>query len=977
MNSPAVFRALAAVRAQRLFCCAPLLLALLCPAPARALTPEEERASFHLADPNLQIELVAAEPDIISPVAIAWDAAGRLFVAEMRDYPNASEGGRIKLLVDRDHDGHYETVSIFADGLPFPNGVLPWNGGVLVTAAPDLWFLKDTNGDGRADERRVLFTGFGAGNQQLRANGLLWGLDGWVYGANGRSDGELRSATAPQASKAVSLRNHDFRFRPGTGEIEAVAGRSQFGLARDDWGNRFLSWNTIPIRHDVLPERYLSRNPNLASTESLQDLLEPGDTGRVFPLTPAPLTFNDESTTHFNALAGLSLYRGDALGPAYAGNAFVGESLRNLVHRRVLEPSGPTFIARREEQNREFLASEDPWFHPVNFATGPDGALYVVDFYRRFVEHPDFVRGRARDEMPWRTGFEHGRLWRIRRQGRPLPPAHVQLEGAAPAELVAQLARTNAWWRDTAQRLLLERGDVSAVPALERLARHGLHPAARVQALHTLAGLARLSPPLLQAGLRDPHPRVREIALHLGETHSDGWRKELPRLQSDPDSRVRLALTLALGDSDLAAKVLLPALVTAADRDATNRWHALALLSSVGSNATPLLEQLLTLHSTWRSANTPGQAEFLERLATLAGGSDANQEWARLLPRLPTGNAPSHLGELALGAGLAEGLARTRHPWKYWLTQAPDTLAGQQPRLVAFSQFAANIATNSHEPASHRLLALRTVRRAPGVSDVTLPRLLEPSEPPEVQKAAARALFEVAEPATFRGVFASWPKFLRGTRREIALAAARTPIGLPELLEHLERGAIQLNELDAPIRQAMRQHAEPALRRRAEQLLQATLVGDRAEVVQRFQPALALQGDRGRGAVWFEKACLQCHALQGRGQVVGPDLAGIGSRPKEAILIDILEPNRVVAPDYVSYTVVTHAGDSLAGLLAAETATSITLRRAGQPDESILRSQITETRAEARSLMPDGLEQGMSTQDMADLLEFLIKPGGN
>src|SRR5437899_6900163 len=309
-----------------------------------ALSPEQELASFHLADPELTIELVAAEPDVISPVAIAFDAEGRLFVAEMIDYPNASTGGRIRLLEDRDADGHYKRATVFADDLPFPNGVLPWKEGVLITAAPNIWYLKDTKGDGRADERRIMFTGFAPGNQQLRVNGLTWGLDNWVYGANGRSDGDVRGDSA---GATVPVRGHDFRFRPETGQFEAVAGRSQFGLALDDWGNRFLSWNTIPIRHEVLPERYLDRNRHLASTESLLDIIEAGDTGRVFPLTPPPLTFNNDSVKNFNALAGLTIYRGEGLGAKYRGNAFMGESLLNLVHRRVLEPDGVTFVARR------------------------------------------------------------------------------------------------------------------------------------------------------------------------------------------------------------------------------------------------------------------------------------------------------------------------------------------------------------------------------------------------------------------------------------------------------------------------------------------------------------------------------------------------------------------------------------------------------------------------------------------------------
>src|SRR5438874_1138060 len=155
------------------------------------LAPQQELATFHFADPNLTAELVASEPDIVAPVAIAWDADGRLFVAEMTDYPSGPISGRIRVLKDRDGDGRYERATIFADKIAFPNGVMPWNGGLLVTAAPDILFFKDTNGDGHAPERRVLLTGFAEGNQQLRVNGLYWGLDNWSYGANGRSDGEV------------------------------------------------------------------------------------------------------------------------------------------------------------------------------------------------------------------------------------------------------------------------------------------------------------------------------------------------------------------------------------------------------------------------------------------------------------------------------------------------------------------------------------------------------------------------------------------------------------------------------------------------------------------------------------------------------------------------------------------------------------------------------------------------------------------
>src|SRR5437588_2803263 len=229
-----------------------------------ALSPVQELTTFHFADPNLTADLVASEPDVVAPVAIAWDADGRLFVAEMTDYPSGPVSGRIRLLEDRDRDGRYERATIFADKIAFPNGVMPWNGGVLVTAAPDILFFKDTDGDGRADERRVLLTGFAEGNQQLRVNGLFWGLDNWIYGANGRSDGEVRWSTDTTAG---SIRRRDFRFRPDTKQFEAIAGHSQFGMGHDDWGNRFPVFNNTPIRHVVLEDRYINRQPFLAGTD--------------------------------------------------------------------------------------------------------------------------------------------------------------------------------------------------------------------------------------------------------------------------------------------------------------------------------------------------------------------------------------------------------------------------------------------------------------------------------------------------------------------------------------------------------------------------------------------------------------------------------------------------------------------------------------------------------------------------------------
>lgn len=385
--------------------------------PPAPLSAEASQACFEVI-PGHVVELVAAEPLVFDPVAICWDDAGRLVVAEMSDYPNGDGGGRIVTLTDADGDGSIDTRTLFAVGLPFPNGLLPWRDGLLVTAAPDILFLADRDGDGAAETREVILTGFNAGNQQLRVNGLSRGPDGWVYAANGRNGGAVTSPKRPDAP-AVSIDRHDLRFDPDTGAVEAVAGFSQFGLAFDARGNRFSNWNTAPIRHVVFPLDVATRHPLSAPPSDMENLEDPLQQNRVFPASASPTTFNREPTDAFNASCGLSIDRGSLLFPS--GCAYVCEPLLNIVHRRELVPNGATFEARRPagEETREFLASRDPWFRPVFTVTGPDGALWICDFYRRWVEHPDFVKADLREGIEWDEGKDRGRIWRVRPTGTP------------------------------------------------------------------------------------------------------------------------------------------------------------------------------------------------------------------------------------------------------------------------------------------------------------------------------------------------------------------------------------------------------------------------------------------------------------------------------------------------------------------------------------------------------------------------------
>jgi putative membrane-bound dehydrogenase-like protein len=973
--------------------------------PVRPNTPREQQATFRLPK-GFRVELVASEPQVIDPVAVAFDEDGRLFVAEMRGYPNDGVGtgkistGRIKLLEDKDGDGFYEKSTVYADGLRFPTSVMPWKGGLLVTIAPDIVYFEDSKGKGKADRRRTLYTGFDLANIQQLVNSLQWGLDNWVYGCAGGAGGTIRT-TEEAKMEPVTLRGRGIRFHPDIpGSLEATSGGGQFGLAADDWQNWLTATNSQHLRHIVLPDHYLRRNPSLPVSQVTLDIPDHNAACKVFRISPFEPWRVERTRRRKKGEGGFDprnfpttelvpggfitsacspvVYNGGLFPQAFRGNTFVCDPANNLVHRDILEPRGTTFTAKRGHADCEFLASTDTWFRPVNLTIGPDGALYVVDFYREVIETPLSLPDDIKKKLNLQSRGR-GRIWRIvptsfsRDAKRRTPPRKPALSKARPEELVKHLDHDNIWWRLTAQRLLVERQDRTAVKPLQKLAREAKSGPGRAHALWTLHGLKVLDEALIERACKDPEAGVREQAIRLAEgrlASSKKLRTAVAALADDPSPRVRFQLAFSLGETN--APEALAALAKVALRDAADPWTQTAVLSSTGKTAPELLRALAEHRDMVR--NPSGlHLQFLTRLAALVASHGRDADLARTLDLLGDGKSRAAVWQVAILEGLGQGLQFSRRPLAQLWENPPPTLKKAVAKALPFFTRAAKTARNEKRPVAERIAAARLLGYGPyATAAPALQRLLTPRNPGELQLAAVRALSLHNQPRVADLLLASWAGFSPGLRREVLEALFARTERLKVLLTAVEKKEVLAAQLEPFRVKQLRKHANAELRKRAQKLLAGQIAPDRQKVVLAYQSALRLKADAAHGKMVFKKNCSTCHRLENVGVEVGPDLlSALRNKTKETLLVDILDPSREVDPRYINYLVTTKAGRSFTGMIAAETASSVTLRRAEKAEDTILRSEIDEIQATATSLMPEELEKQLSKQDVADVIAYL------
>ncbi len=791
-------------------------------APAEALATFQTLPGFHM-------EQTAAEPLVHSPVAIDFDENGRMYVVEMIDYSEQDKEflGAVRVLEDTDGDGRFDKSTVLADKLSWPTAIACFDGGVFVGAAPDIYYLKDTDGDGKADIRKTVFTGFGRSNVQGLLNSFRWGLDNRIHGATSTSGAQVLRADLPDA-KPVVVSGRDFSFDPRTLDIRPTSGGAQHGMSFDDWGRKFLSSNSDHIQLVMYEDRYLARNKYLAAPGPRASIAADGPQAEVYRISPVEpwrivrtrlrmsakvpgmVEGGGRASGYFTGATGVTIYRGDAWPAEYRGQAFVGDVGSNIVHRKVLEPDGVGLVARRVDDKKEFVASTDIWFRPAQFANAPDGNLYIIDVYREVIEHPASLPPEIKKHLDLTSGRDRGRIYRVTHDGfkqKPLPT----LGQATTAELVATLSHRNGWHRDTASRLLYERQDKAAIALLAQKAASSLVPEGRMHALYALAGLGGLSVEALLPRLADEHPRVREHALRLAEglaADSSAIRAWISAQSDDGDMRVRYQAAFSAGVLDGTGRVA--PLAAILKQDGADRWVRLAVLSSLADGASDVLTMLA------RDARFRASAAGRTVLVELAGQVGAQARQSEVLLALQSiemlANDDKPLAT-AIVVGLTEGLARSGSPLTAQVASNPGKAKELLGELLASSR---KTVVDETRPPGERAQAVHTLGLAPFAENrELLPGLLGTRQPQEVQLAALTVLARSSDPEIGTVLIEAWPSFgpkLRATAMEAIFSRADW---LLKFLEAVEKEEIPLADLEPARVRLLEAHSNSIVREKA------------------------------------------------------------------------------------------------------------------------------------------------------------------
>jgi putative membrane-bound dehydrogenase-like protein len=967
------------------------------PAATLPLRPEDAQKKFTVPT-GFEIRLFAAEPEVVNPVAMTWDERGRLWVLELYEYPLGAKAGekprdRIKILEDTDADGRADTVTVFADGLNLATGLLLGYGGVFVGQAPHLLFLEDTNRDDKADKQTVLLTGFGLEDRHELLNGFTWGPDGQLYMTHGVfTHSKVKDPNNPNAPE-VYMNAAVARVHPRTKRFEVFAdGTSNpWGVDFDRYGNAFVSACVIDHLFHLAPGGIYVRQSGTPTNPYAYQLL------------PSIV----DHKHHMAAYSGVQVYEGDQYPEEYRGTILEGNIHDNAVHQDRLTPHGSSFKASFV---RDFVRANDGWFMPVSTQVGPDGAVWVMDWYDRY---PCYQNANA---DPDGVDREYGRIWRVvhvgASQGKPVPSrpdARMNLAKLTSEELVKLLGHPNIWQRRMAQRILSERRDSAVKPAIEKLLHEGKTLEARLTALWTLHSTGLLEERSLEIHATDKEPAIRAWAARLTGERGDASEAPLGRLASlaeDQEPSVRLAVAVAARQF-VSGSLTVDTPPTARPANADTGEILARLIAQPGTADDPVLPFMI-----WMAAEPLVVSETDLALNWLLENGPTympltGQLLGKTMRRLCDTRNPSLLDSAVdfLGAVPAEQAA-------FLLAGLDGLIEGQKGKALLptkpTTEFIAKLSANPNRDVAARAQQLGTVWGDAASLKATLAKLSDATAPPadRIQAIRAarqskteaarqalvdtldagaadavlveiiRALAEVGGDAVGDLLVGKWKGLAPDTKRAAGEALVSRRGWARAFLAAIERKEISASELPTTTIRAFINSRDDYVRNNAQRAIgryrdtdadKLKLIAEKRKVVLSGEPDLAA------GHEVAKKTCLNCHKLHGEGAEVGPDLTGVGRSSLDGLLANVIDPNQIIGAGYENVEVETKDGRAVAGRLVESTDARVKLLAQGPKEEILAKADIASMRVSEVSVMPEGLEQ-MPDADFRNLIWFILNP---
>lgn len=984
----------------------------------QVLSPEHQKAlaSLTVMD-GFKVELVAAEPLVADPVAMEVDEDGNMYVVEMHGYPlDLNNSGKVKLLKDTDNDGLPDTSIVFADKLKLPTGIMRWKKGVIVTDTPDIIYLEDTDNDGKADIRKVILTGFALSNPQHNLNTPRYELDNWIYLGHeaivtpfifkkefGDEGQDIYFPDKPDGQRLGKNANgRAVRFNLDTYQLEELSGETQFGHTIDAWGHRLYTSNADHLFHEVLAAPYVKNNPNLLLPTATQDISDHGNASEIYPITENP---NHQLLTDVGVITsscGVTWYLGGAFGDKFKDLTFVGEPVHNMVHADVIKQSGASFTASRLNEKSEFLASKDDWFRPVNFYVGPDGALYVIDYYRQIIEHPEWMSDEINKSGALYNGTDKGRIYRVvPDKGLPMDwLGKLNLSKKSDAELVKLLENENIWYRRTAQRLLLHRQAKGVAGELRDIIGKSSLPEAKVHALWLLDGLKSVDAQDITQTFHDGEAGVRENGIRVAENYlnqhptganTEKLKKELIALHTDGNNKVRFQLLNTLGFVKTPASE--QARLAILKRDFHDKWVGVACIASFAGKENQVFDFAVKELAADKSEET---AEFFENLgATIA--NSANQEvFTAMFNKVSSteGNTDADWWKAATISGISK-------LWHYKGITVSLTDADKDQLLTSFS----DKSSAEYRKACLDLLEVTGLPKSASVAakikgavEILIDKkqdeklradavellsianaraykkdflgILTHKEPELIQATVLKTLSKIGDKPTFDFLLKEFKTFSAPIQQKVVELLMAKPERIPLLLTALEEKRIDKSAIGWRQMVDLMNYEETNIRAFARKVLAVN--EDRKAVLQKYLTALGMKGVKANGKAVFEKNCATCHQIEGvNGVNFGPNLSTLRSRNANSIVTEIINPNNSIADKYDFWTLTFKNNNTMAGLIMQENANVLTLREVGGKESVIQKKDIAKMVKSESSIMPNGFENSITVKEMADLVAFI------